>query len=156
MHKVRDLDRDNVDIKVKAEPTNADAHDRGAFKTFDNGKDRGGCEDHTFRGISLIKCDMLEIQDRYLSIKHDVQKKIVKMLGTDWIKHYLMDDQRIMASMVKGYKTSVSGNKSMFGVDEISKNVKHVFELDKANGNNLCKELINEELQMTNQFPWFN
>ena len=58
--------------------------------------------------------------------------------------------------MVKGYKASMSGNKSMFGVEEISKNIKHVFELDKANGNNLCKELINEELQMTNQFPWFD
>lgn len=154
IHKVRDLDGNNAHVKVKAVWTNANAHDRGAFTTFDNDKDRGRHEYHTVRGAALTECDMLAIQE-LLYVKHGVRKKIVKMVGSDWIKHYLVDDQR-MASMVKGYNASVIGNKSMFGVDEISRNVKHVLEFDKENRNKLCKALIDNMLQMINQFPWFD
>ena len=126
-HKVRDLNKDDVHVKVKAIWSDGDE--------------------------SWIRLDALRIQDPYPLITYAVKRKITKLPSWEWTKDYLQDEER-MAGMVHAFKATVHGNKFMFG-DKIPKNVKHALELDKANGNNLWKESIEKELEMFNKFQTF-
>jgi hypothetical protein len=126
-HKVRNLDKDDAHVKVKAIWTNGEE--------------------------SWIRLDALRIQDPYPLITYAVKKKITTQPNWEWTKDYLRDNER-MASMVRAFKATVHGDKFMFGV-EIPKNVRHAVELDKANGNNLWKESIEKELEMINDFQTF-
>jgi hypothetical protein len=126
-HKVRDLDKDDTHVKVKAIWTNGEE--------------------------SWTRLDALWIQDPYPLITYAVKKKITKQSNWKWTTDYLRDDE-CMASMVRAFKATVHGDKFMFGV-EIPKSVRHALELDKANGNNLWKESIEKELEMINEFQTF-
>jgi len=126
-HKVRNLDEDDVHVKVKALWADGDE--------------------------TWVRLDALRVQEPFPLITYAVKQKLTRHPDWEWAKDYLKDDER-MESMVRAYRASVNGDKFMFGV-EIPRNVKHALELDKANGNNLWKESIEKELQMINQFQTF-
>ena len=112
-HKVRDLNMDDIHVKVKAIWTNGEE--------------------------SWIRLDALCIQDPYPLITYAVKKKLFKLPNWEWTKEYLQDEER-MAGLVRAFKATVHGDKFMFGI-EIPKNVRHTMDLDKANGNILTKQM---------------
>jgi hypothetical protein len=126
-HKIRDLDKDDIHVKVKA--------------LWGDGEE------------TWVRSDALRLQDPSPLIEYAVKRRLTKHPLWEWAEEYLKDDDR-MASMVQALKAKVNGVQYMFGV-EIPRNAKHALEMDKANGNNLWKESIDKELEMINQFQTF-
>jgi hypothetical protein len=126
-HKIRQLDPNDIHIKVKA--------------VWGDGEE------------SWVRADALRIQDPYPLVVYAVKHRLTQDEHWQWTADYIQDDDRL-GSMVHAYKSKINGTQFMFGV-EIPRNTKRALELDKANGNNLWRESIDKELEMINQFKTF-